>query len=296
MAAGWVDAYLEHGCNWWDWAAAALIATEAGAVVRVPGPTGSVPPDDGLGADARARRDPGIAAELAALAARHGAADGLSPGRARRFSRSGSRASASTAGSTVGGGPGAVARCRRCRPADRSELVERVPDRRAPGSGRRTRCPPTTSTVSSSRVVAHQLGARQEQRHRARRRSRRPGRSAPGRRTPCRRRGRCGSLSGGAASANPRSPNWAATRFAWPRCPPALSTRTLTDGRRDRRHAVQRTGGQHLARGPGPATGVGQARSGAGPDALTSTDVQVTRAAAASTVTTAITGPRRRRW
>ena len=41
VAAGWVDAYLEHGCNWWDWAAAALVAAEAGAVVRVPGPTGA---------------------------------------------------------------------------------------------------------------------------------------------------------------------------------------------------------------------------------------------------------------
>ena len=42
VAAGWVDAYLEHGCNWWDWAAAALIAQEAGAFVRTPGPIGSV--------------------------------------------------------------------------------------------------------------------------------------------------------------------------------------------------------------------------------------------------------------
>ena len=59
VAAGWVDAYVEHGCNWWDWAAAALIAAEAGAVVRVPGPTGSAPPDDGLGRRRAARRDPG---------------------------------------------------------------------------------------------------------------------------------------------------------------------------------------------------------------------------------------------
>ena len=36
VAAGWLDAYLEHGTNWWDWAASALIAQEAGAVVRVP--------------------------------------------------------------------------------------------------------------------------------------------------------------------------------------------------------------------------------------------------------------------
>jgi myo-inositol-1(or 4)-monophosphatase len=73
VAAGWVDAYVEHGTNWWDWAAAALIATEAGAVVRVPGPTGSVPPDDGLGADALLAATPAIAEELAALARRHGA-------------------------------------------------------------------------------------------------------------------------------------------------------------------------------------------------------------------------------
>ncbi|WP_433280746.1 inositol monophosphatase family protein [Pseudonocardia xinjiangensis] len=74
VAAGWADAYLEHGCSWWDWAAGALIATEAGAVVRTPGPTGSTPPDDGLGADALFAATPGIAPELAALAREHGAA------------------------------------------------------------------------------------------------------------------------------------------------------------------------------------------------------------------------------
>jgi myo-inositol-1(or 4)-monophosphatase len=74
VAAGWTDAYLEHGTHWWDWAAGALIATEAGAVVRVPGPAGSVPPDDGLGADALLAASPAIAAELADLARAHGAA------------------------------------------------------------------------------------------------------------------------------------------------------------------------------------------------------------------------------
>jgi myo-inositol-1(or 4)-monophosphatase len=74
VAAGWVDAYLEHGCNWWDWAAGALVAAEAGAVVRVPGPTGSVPPDDGMGGDAVFAAAPGVAAALAALAREHGAA------------------------------------------------------------------------------------------------------------------------------------------------------------------------------------------------------------------------------
>jgi myo-inositol-1(or 4)-monophosphatase len=75
VAAGWADAYLEHGCNWWDWAAAALIAQEAGAVVRTPGPTGSTPPDDGLGGDALFAATPAIAEELAALAREHGAAE-----------------------------------------------------------------------------------------------------------------------------------------------------------------------------------------------------------------------------
>ncbi|MDN5750149.1 MAG: inositol monophosphatase, partial [Pseudonocardia sp.] len=74
VAAGWTDAYLEHGCHWWDWAAAALIAHEAGAVVRVPGRTGALPPDDGLGADAILAAAPGIVDELAALAREHGAA------------------------------------------------------------------------------------------------------------------------------------------------------------------------------------------------------------------------------
>ncbi len=73
VAAGWLDAYLEHGCNWWDWAAAALVAAEAGAVVRVPGPTGATPPDDGLGDDAVLVAAPGIADQLHALAVEHGA-------------------------------------------------------------------------------------------------------------------------------------------------------------------------------------------------------------------------------
>ena len=38
VAAGRVDAHFEHGLNPWDWAAGALIAAEAGAVVRFPGP------------------------------------------------------------------------------------------------------------------------------------------------------------------------------------------------------------------------------------------------------------------
>ncbi|WP_300009192.1 inositol monophosphatase family protein [Pseudonocardia sp.] len=75
VAAGWTDAYLEHGCSWWDWAAAALVAQEAGAVVRVPGVAGLPDPDDGLGSDAILVAAPGIATELAALARGHGAAE-----------------------------------------------------------------------------------------------------------------------------------------------------------------------------------------------------------------------------
>jgi myo-inositol-1(or 4)-monophosphatase len=38
VASGWLDGFVEHGLNRWDWAAGALIAAEAGAVVRVPHP------------------------------------------------------------------------------------------------------------------------------------------------------------------------------------------------------------------------------------------------------------------
>ncbi len=68
VAAGAVDAHFEHGLNPWDWAAGALIAEEAGAVVRVPGPRtrGS----DGALTLAVA---PGIAEEFTALLRRIGA-------------------------------------------------------------------------------------------------------------------------------------------------------------------------------------------------------------------------------
>ena len=62
VAAGWVDAYVEHGLHRWDWAAGALIAEEAGAVVRLPG-NGD---DDGLGSDAVFVAAPGIADALRA--------------------------------------------------------------------------------------------------------------------------------------------------------------------------------------------------------------------------------------
>lgn len=58
VAAGWVDAYVEHGLGRWDWAAGALIAEEAGAVVRLPGS------DPELGADAILAAAPGVAESL----------------------------------------------------------------------------------------------------------------------------------------------------------------------------------------------------------------------------------------
>jgi len=60
VAAGWVDAYAEHGLHRWDWAAGALIAREAGAVVSVPGQ------DPDLGQDATLAAAPSIAEELRA--------------------------------------------------------------------------------------------------------------------------------------------------------------------------------------------------------------------------------------
>ncbi|WP_344418892.1 inositol monophosphatase family protein [Amycolatopsis minnesotensis] len=58
VAAGWTDAYFEHGLNTWDWAAGALVASEAGALVRIPGE------DTELGADATFAAAPGIATPL----------------------------------------------------------------------------------------------------------------------------------------------------------------------------------------------------------------------------------------
>lgn len=55
VAAGWVDAYVEHGLSPWDWAAAALIAEEAGATVRLPGQ------DPALGSDGMLVAAPTIA-------------------------------------------------------------------------------------------------------------------------------------------------------------------------------------------------------------------------------------------
>ena len=58
VAAGWLDGYYEHAINPWDWAAGALIAREARAIVSTPDP--AAPYGDAIVAAA-----PGIHAELA---------------------------------------------------------------------------------------------------------------------------------------------------------------------------------------------------------------------------------------
>ena len=70
VAAGRLDAYYEHGLAVWDWAAAALIAAEAGAVVVLPGG-----PEDqaGTGAQLLIATAPGVAAQLTAVLDRLGA-------------------------------------------------------------------------------------------------------------------------------------------------------------------------------------------------------------------------------
>lgn len=58
VAAGWLDGYAEHGLSRWDWAAAALLAEEAGAVVSLPGQ------DADLGTDGTLAASPAIAGPL----------------------------------------------------------------------------------------------------------------------------------------------------------------------------------------------------------------------------------------
>jgi myo-inositol-1(or 4)-monophosphatase len=58
VAAGWVDGYFEHGLSRWDWAGGALVAEEAGAVVRLP---------DAVGPDLTFCATPGIADQLLGL-------------------------------------------------------------------------------------------------------------------------------------------------------------------------------------------------------------------------------------
>ncbi|MFE0025760.1 inositol monophosphatase family protein [Amycolatopsis sp. NPDC059021] len=69
VGAGWLDAYVEHGLHRWDWAAGALVAAEAGAVVALPGSA----PD--LGADATYAAAPSVAAPLRSALAACGAAE-----------------------------------------------------------------------------------------------------------------------------------------------------------------------------------------------------------------------------
>jgi myo-inositol-1(or 4)-monophosphatase len=64
VAAGQLDAYYEEGVHVWDWAAAALIAAEAGASLRLP------PADGGPGLIVAAA--PGIADALADALRRSG--------------------------------------------------------------------------------------------------------------------------------------------------------------------------------------------------------------------------------
>ncbi|MFZ2527134.1 MAG: inositol monophosphatase family protein [Rhodococcus sp. (in: high G+C Gram-positive bacteria)] len=66
VACGRVDAHFEHGLNPWDWAAGALIAAEAGAMVRVPA---------GFGADGEVTvaAAPGIADDFLQLLTEIGA-------------------------------------------------------------------------------------------------------------------------------------------------------------------------------------------------------------------------------
>lgn len=71
VAAGWVDAYYEHGTNPWDWAAGALVAAEAGAVLRLPA-AGVL----GTAGQLVVAAAPGVHGELTALLAEH-TPDGL---------------------------------------------------------------------------------------------------------------------------------------------------------------------------------------------------------------------------
>ena len=69
VAAGLLDAHYEHGLHEWDWAAGALIAAEAGAVVMLPAP-------DDPGAGLVLVAAPGVAAQLVEALDRFG---GLTP-------------------------------------------------------------------------------------------------------------------------------------------------------------------------------------------------------------------------
>lgn len=64
VATGRVDAHFEHGLSPWDWAAGALVAEEAGAIVRIPSPNSTSADGDVTYAVA-----PGIADQFAGLLA-----------------------------------------------------------------------------------------------------------------------------------------------------------------------------------------------------------------------------------
>lgn len=68
-AAGWVDGYFEHGLGRWDWAAASLVASEAGARVVLPGTDARLGADDGILA-----AHPDVAEQLIELLERAGVA------------------------------------------------------------------------------------------------------------------------------------------------------------------------------------------------------------------------------
>ncbi|WP_433203856.1 inositol monophosphatase family protein [Nocardia sp. CA-107356] len=68
VAEGRIDAYYEHGLNAWDWAAGALIAAEAGAVLRLPAAT-----SPGSAGELVIAAAPGVADELTELFDRVGA-------------------------------------------------------------------------------------------------------------------------------------------------------------------------------------------------------------------------------
>ncbi|GAA4828257.1 inositol monophosphatase family protein [Actinomycetospora corticicola] len=74
VAAGWIDGFYEHGLKPWDWSAGALIAEEAGAVVRRPATDGPGL-DDGWGPEATFAAGPALAAALADLLRGAGAAE-----------------------------------------------------------------------------------------------------------------------------------------------------------------------------------------------------------------------------
>ena len=75
VAAGLVDAHYEHGLNTWDWAAGALIATEAGARIIVPDPT-----TPGARGDIVVACAPGIADEFWSVLGAVGALDPIPEG------------------------------------------------------------------------------------------------------------------------------------------------------------------------------------------------------------------------